>query len=143
MPLQAQTMPAIGAGGSTSCWATDPTALSGTSPAIRTSTSRGASPSPTITVSHSVVVSAPIQSSAVTTARTRPVSSPSIRLSLPATGMHGTPGGGVPMATAAPISMPAMCIRRAARLVITPSRSLPGTTGWISAAPVATTISCG
>ena len=36
-----------------------------------------------------------------------PVSSPSNRMSRPATGMHGTPGGGVPMATAAPSSMPA------------------------------------
>ena len=60
-----------------------------------------------MTVSHGVVVSAPIQSSAVTTARTRPRSSPSKRTSWPATGMHGTPGGGVPIATAAPSAIPA------------------------------------
>ena len=53
------------------------------------------------------------------------------------------PAGGEPTATTRPRSTPASCSRSAARAVTIPASRLPGQTGWISAAPVATTISCG
>ena len=65
-----------------------------------------------------------------TTARTRPAASPSKR-----TGARSTVTTGSGRAT------PAARSRSAARAVRIPARSLPGQTGWISAAPVATTIS--
>ena len=88
-----------------------------------------------------VVVSTPVASSMVTTARTRPSSSPSNRARRPSTAVAGTPAGTVPMATASSRVTPAACNRSAARAVNRPRSPLPGQTGWISAAPVATTIS--
>ena len=58
-------------------------------------------PRPRIAVSHGVVVSTPVAGSAVTTARTWPASSPSKRTRRPSTRSHGTPAGGVPIATGA------------------------------------------
>ena len=140
VPMHGQTTPSVGGGGSGASSAAAPTTLSGTSPAIRARRSRGARPSPRITVSAGDVVSSPVASSTVTTARTRP-SSPSKRTGRPETGVAATPSGGVPTATASPSDTPAACSRSAARAVSRPRKPLPGTTGWISAAPVATTIS--
>ena len=114
--------------------------VTGTSPAIRASTSRGARPRSRIAVSHGVVVSRPRRRRS-TTARTRPSASPSNRTRRPWSASQGTPSGGVPMATASPRSTPAAWSRSAARAVTRPARPLPGQTGWSSAAPVATTIS--
>ncbi len=141
VPMQPQTTPSVGAGGSGSVAAASPTTRTGTSPAIRASRSRGARPSPRTTVSAGVVVVAPVAGSAVMTARTRP-STPSKRTSRPATLVAGTPSGGSPTATVRPRSTPAAWSFSAARAVTSPASRLPGQTGWISAAPVATTISC-
>ena len=118
--------------------AASPTTVTGTAPAIRARRSRGARPRSTATVSAGVVVSAPVVGSAVTTALTRP-SSPSKRTAARDRARIRRPS----RSTTRPRSTPAACSLSAARAVTIPASRLPGQTGWISAAPVATTISCG
>ena len=89
------------------------------------------------------MVSSPVAGSAVTTARTWPDASPSKRTRRPGTVVDGTSTGGRPMATAVRSATPAAASRSAAPVVSRPDSSLPGQTGWTSAAPVATTISAG
>ena len=67
--------------------------------------------------------------------------SPSKRTSSPVRWVHGTWSGAGPIDTASPKFTPAACSFCAARVVSRPARPLPGQTGWISAAPVATTTS--
>jgi hypothetical protein len=137
VPMHGHTTPSDGGGGSGESSAAAPNTESGTSPAIRASTSRGARPSPRMTVRAEVVVSTPVASSTVTTARTRP-SSPSNRTSRPSTAVAGTRAGTAPIATASPRGTPVACRCSAALAVTRPRSPLPGHTGWISAAPVAT-----
>ena len=86
-------------------------------------------------MSAGVVVSAPVAGSAVTTARTRPSvalepDEAAVDASHAAAAHRRTPGHAC-----------GSCLGGARGH--DPGQSLPGQTGWISAAPVATTISCG
>ena len=102
-------------------------------PAIRARRSRGARPRSTIAVSRGVVGSSP-SSSAVTTAVTRPIGVALEPDELPAATVTTALG-----AASTPAALERAWPPRARSAI--PASSLPGQTGWISAAPVATTIS--
>ena len=129
-PMQRQTtaVESVGAGGSGCSSAAAPAVVTApVSAAIRASRSRGERPRSTMTVRAGMVVSTPA-ASRITTALTRPSVIASKRTRSPST-----------VTTGSASSTPAARSRAAARGVNSPSRSLPGQTGWSSAAPVATT----